>query len=83
MGVTGGIQPDRMRTLLMKSDDDGFILIGRLLTLEMPRDGDGNKRPWFVPFTARNLMDEFRKQVREWENKSEGLLKSFIGKLPA
>jgi hypothetical protein len=111
VGVTGGIQPDRMRTLLMKSDDDGLLarfipiwphpapvkrptlihddffmenVIGRLLMLEMPTDGDGNKRPWFIPFTdaARSLMDEFRQQVREWENESEGLLKSFIGKLP-
>ncbi|RFC68353.1 MULTISPECIES: YfjI family protein [Mesorhizobium] len=111
VGVTGGIQPDRMRTLLMKSDDDGLLarfvpiwphpapvkrptlfhddlfmenVIGRLLMLDMPTDADGNKRPWFIPFTddARNLMDDFRQQVRDWENESEGLLKSFIGKLP-
>lgn len=111
VGVMGGIQPDRMRSLLMKSDDDGLLArflpiwphpapvkrpslihdeqfmenaIGRLLTLEMPTDGDGHKRPWFVPFSseARDLMDGFRVAVREWEDASEGLLKSFVGKLP-
>ena len=111
VGVIGGIQPERMRTLLMKSDDDGLLArflpiwpnpapirrpclmhdelfmenaLGRLLTLDMPIDGDGQKRPWFIPFTeeARNLMDEFRQAVRRWEETSEGLLKSFVGKLP-
>lgn len=111
VGVMGGIQPDRMRSLLMKSDDDGLLarflpiwphpapvkrpsllhdesfmenVIGRLLTLDMPTDDDGHKRPWFVPFTddARDLMDGFRVAVREWEDASEGLLKSFVGKLP-
>lgn len=111
VGVMGGIQPDRMRSLLMKSDDDGLLarflpiwpnpapvkrpsllhdetfmenVIGRLLTLDMPTDGDGHKRPWFVPFSneARDLMDGFRVAVREWEDASEGLLKSFVGKLP-
>lgn len=111
VGVVGGIQPDRMRSLLMKSDDDGLLarflpiwphpapikrpslshdetfmenVIGRLLTLDMPTDDDGHKRPWFVPFSegSRSLMDSFRQSVREWEDTSEGLLKSFIGKLP-
>ncbi|WP_348639616.1 YfjI family protein [Mesorhizobium sp. GR13] len=66
---------------------DEFLVenaISRLLTLEMPIDGDGNRRPWFVQFSddAANLMDEFRKQVRVWEERSDGLLKSFVGKLP-
>ncbi len=111
VGVVGGIQPDRMRSLLMKSDDDGLLarflpiwphpapikrpsllhdeifmenVIGRLLTLDMPTDDDGHKRPWFVPFSegSRDLMDGFRESVRAWEDTSEGLLKSFIGKLP-
>ena len=110
VGVIGGIQPERLRTLLMKSDDDGLLArflpiwpnpapirrpclmhdelfmenaLGRLLMLDMPMDGDGQKRPWFIPFTeeARNLMDEFRQAVRRWEETSEGLLKSFVGKL--
>ena len=31
---------------------------------------------------ARDLLDAFRQQVREWEAGAEGLLLSFIGKLP-
>lgn len=111
VGVLGGIQPDRLRSLLMKSDDDGLLArflpvwpnpapirrpsaalddtfldaaLLRLLSLDMPMDDEGHKRPWFVPFAedARALLDDFRQQVREWETGSEGLLLSFIGKLP-
>ncbi|WP_233499389.1 DUF3987 domain-containing protein [Pararhodobacter sp. CCB-MM2] len=111
VGVLGGTQPDRLRTLLLKADDDGLLArffpvwpnpapiqrptraydeglieraIERLWALEMPTDDEGNKRPWFVPFTdeARDLLDDFRKQVRDWEGEAEGLLLSFIGKLP-
>lgn len=111
VGVLGGIQPDRLRSLLMKTDDDGLLArflpvwpnpapirrpsaqhdeafidaaLARLLTLEMPTDDAGQMRPWIVPFAddARDLLDGFRQQVREWEAGAEGLLLSFIGKLP-
>lgn len=111
VGVLGGIQPDRLRSLLIKSDDDGLLArflpvwpnpapikrpdtghddafldaaLARLLSLDMPTDEEGHKRPWFVPFAedARDLLDAFRQQVREWEAGAEGLLLSFIGKLP-
>jgi hypothetical protein len=38
----------------------------------------------FVPLTddAQKLMDEFRLAVRRWEAGAEGLLLSFVGKLP-
>lgn len=111
IGVMGGIQPDRLKTLLFKSDDDGLLarfvpiwpepvallrpgqwadetllerVLESLLTLDMLPDDDGRQRPMFVPFTpeARALMDGFRLAVRGWEAGAEGLLLSFIGKLP-
>ena len=38
----------------------------------------------FLPFTdhARDLMDELRLAVRDWESGAEGLMLSFLGKLP-
>lgn len=111
IGVLGGIQPDRLRSLLMKSDDDGLLArflpiwphpapvkrpehmhdeaflenaISRLLSLEMSPDEQGQQRPWFVPFDyqARNALDRFRQSVRSMEEESEGLMLSYIGKLP-
>lgn len=111
IGVLGGIQPDRLRSLLLKSDDDGLLArflpvwphpapvkrpntvhdeafietaLRRLLSLEMPMDDEGHKRPWFVPFEddAQDLLDTFRQSVRTWEADAEGLLLSFIGKMP-
>ena len=111
VGVLGGIQPDRLRSLLIKSDDDGLLArflpvwpnpapikrpdaghddafldaaLARLLSLDIPTDEEGHERPWFVPFAedAHDLLDAFRQQVREWEAGAEGLLLSFIGKLP-
>lgn len=111
LGVLGGIQPDRLRSLLIKSDDDGLLArlmpvwphpapvkrpeafhdetfienaVARLLALQMPADEQGERRPWFVPFTneARDLLDGFRQAVRGWEVDTEGLMLSFIGKLP-
>lgn len=111
IGVLGGIQPDRLRSLLMKTDDDGLLArflpvwphpapvkrpdalhdeafaenaLRRLLTLNMPTDEEGHQRPWFVPFAddARDLLDRFRQFVREQEADADGLLLSFIGKLP-
>lgn len=111
VGVLGGIQPDKLKTLLFKSDDDGLLArflpvwpeaapikrpelgsddgflqsaFERLLSLEMPEDETGAKRPWFVQFNedARCLLDEFRLTARGWETGAEGLLLSFAGKLP-
>ncbi|TNC61329.1 YfjI family protein [Rubellimicrobium roseum] len=111
VGVLGGIQPDRLRTLLLRSDDDGLLArflpiwpqpapirrpsapydeafiksaLQKMLTLRMATDESDTLRPWFVHFSeeARAMLDEFRKQAREWEGQAEGLLLSFIGKLP-
>ena len=111
VGVLGGIQPDRLKSLLLKSDDDGLVArflpiwpnpipvlrpgpwtnedmllkgIDRLLSLELTTDCDGRMHPIVIPFTeeARCMMDEFRAVVRNWEEESEGLLRSFIGKFP-
>jgi hypothetical protein len=56
----------------------------KLLTLDLVPDDAGKARPQFVPFTedARNLMDNFRAAVRGWEAEAEGLMLSFVGKLP-
>lgn len=111
IGVLGGIQPDRLKNLMFKSDDDGLLArfvpiwpdpaplrrpqawadevlmeraLHRLLTLELVTDEQGEMRPWFLPFTekARDLMDDFRSTVRAWEVDAEGLMLSFLGKLP-
>lgn len=111
IGVLGGIQPDRLKSLLFKSDDDGLLArflpiwpepaplrrpqtwadealmelaLERLLTLDLVEDEAGESRPWFIPFTeeARGLMDDFRLAVRGWEAGAEGLMLSFVGKLP-
>lgn len=111
IGVLGGIQPDRLRNLLMKSDDDGLLArfipvwpqpapvkrpesthneafledaISRLLSLEMSTDGQGHQQPWMVPFenSAQDAVDRFRQSVRNWEEEAEGLLLSYLGKLP-
>jgi hypothetical protein len=111
VGVLGGIQPDKLKTLLFKSDDDGLLArflpvwpeaapimrpdlgsddaflqsaFERLLSLEMPSDDAGIKRPWFVQYSedARCLLDDFRQTARSWETGAEGLLLSFAGKLP-
>ena len=111
IGVLGGIQPDRLKTLLFKSDDDGLLArflpiwpnpaplrrpqtwadetmmertLAQLLTLNFETDESGDQRPALIPFNegARELMDEFRVAVRGWEGESEGLMLSFLGKLP-
>lgn len=111
IGLLGGIQPDRLKSLLFKSDDDGLLarflpiwpepaplrrpqsladeafiegVMARLLRLDMQTEADGETRPCFIPFTepARDLMQEFREEVRGWEGGAEGLLLSFLGKLP-
>jgi len=111
IGVLGGIQPDRLKSLLFKSDDDGLLArflpiwpepaplrrpqawadealmegaLTRLLTLDLVTDEAGETRPWFIHFTddARGLMDDFRLAARGWEAGAEGLMLSFVGKLP-
>ena len=111
IGVVGGIQPDRLRTLLLKSDDDGLLArflplwpdpapirrpdrlpdedfietaLIRLHRLAMATNEQDELRPWIVPFsdTARDRLDTFRHAVRGWEDGADGLLLSFIGKLP-
>lgn len=111
IGVVGGIQPDRLRSLLLKSDDDGLLArflplwpepapikrpesfpdevfietaLARLHGLKMATNEQDELRPWFVPFSdaACRRLDTFRHAVRGWEAEAEGLLLSFIGKLP-
>ncbi|PTX54658.1 uncharacterized protein DUF3987 [Litoreibacter ponti] len=111
IAVIGNIQPDRLNTLFMRSDDDGLLariipvwpnpapvsrpkhvhddrdlcsIFERLISLEMETDDVGLPRPAIVGFTeeAKNVVDEFRQKVRDWEAEVDGLLLSFIGKLP-
>jgi hypothetical protein len=111
IGVLGSIQPDRLKSLLFKPDDDGLLarfwpiwpepvpvrrpsafgddafietVLSRLLSLDLVTGEDGELRPWYVPFSepARAMMDAFRAEVRRWESEVEGLLLSFVGKLP-
>ena len=111
ISVLGGIQPDRLKSLLFKSDDDGLLArflpiwpepaplrrpqawadetllegaLARLLALDLVTDENDEARPWYIPFTdeARVLMDDFRKAARDWEAGAEGLMLSFVGKLP-
>ena len=111
IGVTGGIQPDRLKSLLIGSDDDGLLArflpiwpdpvtlrrprhfagadliataLRRLHSLRMVTDERDLTRPWIVPLNdpAKDLLDAFRQAVRDWERGAEGLLLSFIGKMP-
>jgi hypothetical protein len=111
IGVVGSIQPDRLRTLLLNSDDDGLLArflplwpdpapilrpdrlpdeefietaLTRLHRLGMATNEQDELRPWIVAFSdaARDRLDAFRHSVRGWENGADGLLLSFIGKLP-
>lgn len=111
IGVTGAIQPDRLKTLLLKSDDDGLLArfipiwpepvpicrprsdlnestiirtFERLHTLRMLTDENDQTRPWLVTYTepAREQLDMFRRKARAWEGEAEGLLLSYVGKLP-
>ncbi len=59
---------------------------GRLLSLEMGEDEEGEPAPIFLPFSgaAQEQLDKFIIEVSrlEKEAEGEGLLVSFIGKLP-
>lgn len=72
-------QPERMA-----SDDVADAAIARLTAFQMPVGDDGESRPWIVPFDdgARALMNHWREACAEWEKDAEGLLLSFIGKMP-
>ena len=109
--LVGGIQPDRLRSLLLKTDDDGLLArlvpiwpdpvplrrptrmvddaiiqttVDRLLSLDLVAGEDGDKTPVIVSFSAdaSARLDDFRRTVRTWETQSEGLILSFLGKLP-
>ncbi|MBY6088958.1 DUF3987 domain-containing protein [Maritimibacter alkaliphilus] len=109
--VVGNIQPDRLQSLLMRTDDDGLLariipvwptpaplyrtpegfsdnllepVFDRLMTLQSAIGADGVPHPKFLEFTenARDTLYEFRQTVRSLEADAEGLLLSFIGKLP-
>jgi hypothetical protein len=56
----------------------------RLLTLDLVTNDAGEALPVFIPFTAgaRSLMDDFRNAARGWEDGADGLMLSFVGKLP-
>ncbi len=111
VGVLGGIQPDRLSSLLLKTEDDGLLArfipvwpnpapisrpetgsdegflttaMDRLLNLQMPIGKEGNVQPWYVPFSdeAAQACQTYREAVGAWETGAEGLLLSFIGKLP-
>jgi hypothetical protein len=111
IGVLGGIQPDRLKSLLFKSDDDGLLArflpiwpepvpprrpktwanqmlieatLDQLHGLGLGGDPDVGFEPVIVAFSddACASMDQFRQVVRNWETGAEGLLLSFIGKLP-
>lgn len=58
--------------------------MAKLTALKMPLGDDGEPRPWIVGFDddARALMDAWSTTCAEWEAGAEGLLLSFIGKLP-
>ncbi|MEL6234056.1 MAG: DUF3987 domain-containing protein [Pseudomonadota bacterium] len=111
VGVIGSIQPERLRSLLLKSEDDGLLarflpvwpdpvplrrpgqaadsalietVLRRLDALGMIEDDTGGWRPWKVPLSeaARCILDELRSAAQDWETDADGLLMSFVGKLP-
>ncbi|SMD05101.1 YfjI family protein [Primorskyibacter flagellatus] len=111
VGVCGGIQPDRLKSLLFKSDDDGLLarfvpiwpdpaplrrprsgtdeilmerILSKLLSLDFITSKEGETQSDFIPFAedARDLLQGFRQRMRCLEAETEGLMLSFIGKLP-
>ncbi|MCB1331035.1 MAG: DUF3987 domain-containing protein [Maritimibacter sp.] len=111
IGILGGIQPDRLKSVLFKSDDDGLIarflpiwpdpvplcrpkslvgqglieeMVEKILGLNLVPNAQGHLTPVILPFeeSACSLMDDFRLSVRERETVAEGLMLSFLGKLP-
>lgn len=72
-------QPERFA-----SDEIADAAMTRLTALQMPLSDDGEPRPCFVGFNAdaQAMMNDWRQTCSEWEAGAEGLLLSFIGKLP-
>lgn len=72
-------QPERFA-----SDAVADTAMSRLASLQMHLGQDEVLRPWFAPFDddAKTVMNEWRQSCAEWEVGAEGLLLSFIGKLP-
>ena len=72
-------QPERLA-----SDTLADAAMARLTAMDLVPDDNGNLRPWFVPFNdnAQDVMNAWRKTCAGWEAGAEGLLLSFIGKLP-
>ena len=69
-----------------RSLDDAKLIdaVKRLRELQQVTDDDGKRRPFFVYFTedAAEVLQDFRRQCREWEQDAESLFKSHIGKFP-
>lgn len=81
------IWPDRLqpkRPKRLASDALADTAMARLTALDMVQDENGILQPWFVEFNddAKAMMDVWRSQCSEWEARADGLLLSFIGKLP-
>lgn len=76
------LQPKRPERLA--SDALADTAMARLTGLDMVQDENGTLQPWFVEFNdeAKAMMDVWRNQCSEWEAETDGLLLSFIGKLP-
>lgn len=111
ISVVGNIQPDRLNTLFLQSDDDGLLarfvpiwpapaplsrpkqgyedselraVFERLISLEMAEGEDGHPQPKFLNFTeeAQEALHVFRQKAQDWEAHLDGVLESFLGKLP-
>lgn len=56
----------------------------RLHELAPAKDENGNLAPVLLPFTeqAANVLQEFRKECRQWETQASSLFKGHIGKFP-
>jgi hypothetical protein len=109
VAIVGGIQPDRLRSLLLSGDDDGLsarflyfypeqapidwpeflggngaalAALERLLQLPMD-DANGKPVPRPVPLymMGRFDLDAWRSELRRMEVGSEGLFKSWLGKV--
>jgi hypothetical protein len=112
IGLLGGIQPDKLASVLMRdADDDGMLArfcpvlpqqvpiaiptrvpdtafaeraFERLYGLELTIGADGIAKPEIVRLAepAKKLMHEHRLWVREVEDETSGLVRSYIGKTP-
>jgi len=108
-GIVGGIQTDKLASMLLTGDDDGlsarFIYCWPAPPAEVsdPPDGEGlpfelksmlrrlrelpmpdEPEPVVLPFTAeaREVLQEWRREVKGMEGDAAGLFLSWLGKLP-